>query len=194
MSKIIGLTGGIGSGKSKVVTLFRSLGVPCYVADAAAKRLMTSSNKLQKQLIELLGEDVYKEGALNRPYIAKIVFSDPEKLKSLNQLVHPMVGEDFQQWVQLQKAPYVVKEVAILFENNGHLAVDKSLLITAPNQLKIKRVMARDGSSENEVLARMKNQWEDKQRIPLADYHIENVEWEVTHQKVLALHQHFLKL
>lgn len=194
MSKIIGLTGGIGSGKSKVVTLFRSLGVPCYVADEAAKRLMTSSNKLQKQLIELLGEDVYKEGALNRPYIAKIVFSDPEKLKSLNQLVHPMVGEDFQQWVQLQKAPYVVKEVAILFENNGHLTVDKSLLITAPNQLKIKRVMARDGSSENEVLARMKNQWEDKQRIPLADYHIENVEWEVTHQKVLALHQHFLKL
>lgn len=194
MPKIIGLTGGIGSGKSKVVSLFRSLGVPCYVADVEAKRLMITSEKLQKQLTDLLGEEVYVAGNLNREYIAQIIFSDANKLKALNELVHPAVADDFQHWLKNQKAPYVIKEVAILFENNGHLAVDKSLLITAPTELRIKRVIERDKSSKEAVIARMNNQWEDKQRIPLADYHFENIEWQETQKKVIDLHQRFLNL
>lgn len=194
MPKIIGLTGGIGSGKSKVVSLFRSMGVPCYVADIEAKKLMATSEKLQKQLIDLLGEQAYEGGVLNRAYIAGIVFADADKLKALNQLVHPAVAEDFQAWLKIQTAPYVIKEVAILFENNGHLAVDKSLLITAPIELRIKRVVERDKSSKEAVIARMNNQWKDEQRIPLADYHFENIEWEETQQKVMELHQLFLNL
>lgn len=194
MPKIIGLTGGIGSGKSKVVSLFRSMGVPCYVADVEAKKLMVTSEKLQQQLIDLFGEQAYEGGVLNRAYIAEIVFFDADKLKALNQLVHPAVAEDFKAWLKNQTAPYVIKEVAILFENDGHLAVDKSLLITAPPELRIKRVVERDKSSKEAVIARMNNQWKDEQRIPLADYHFENIEWEETQQKVMELHQRFLNL
>lgn len=194
MPKVIGLTGGIGSGKSRVAEVFLSLGVPCYIADKAAKRLMVEDSKLKQAIIELFGEAAYSNHTLNRKHIGEIVFHDTSKLAALNAIVHPAVGKDFEQWLSLQNASYVIKEVAILFETGGHNFVDKSVLVTAPKALRIARVMERDNCSEAEVLARMANQWEDEKRIPLADYVLENIEWSTTQKTIQSLHQTFLTL
>ena len=144
MPKIIGLTGGIGSGKSRVVSVFIALGVPCYIADQAAKKLMINNAMVKQQILDLFGEKAYDQNGLNRAYIGELVFKDPEKLKALNAIVHPAVAQDFSEWVSQQDCPYVIKEVAILFETGGYKAVDQSLLITAPNEVRLQRAMQRD--------------------------------------------------
>ncbi len=194
MAKIIGLTGGIGSGKSKVASAFAALGVPCYIADSEAKKLMQASPEVKEKLIALFGTEAYQDNVLNRTHIGDIVFHDPEKLKALNTIVHPAVGKHFAHWLTLQQAPYVIKEVAILFETGGQAFVDKSLLVTAPLELRIERVMQRDGCTKEAVLARINNQWKDEQRIPLADYVLENIDWSSTNQQIQALHNRFLSL
>ena len=194
MPKIIGLTGGIGSGKSRVVTLFNALGVPCYVADIEAKRLMDSDPEVKAAVTALFGDLAYVNGALNRHHLGQIVFANPEKLKALNAIVHPAVAKDFSAWFEQQNAPYVIKEVAILFETGGHKNVDKTILITAPEAIKIERVMLRDNVSAEEVKARMRNQWTDDQRKPLADYILENIDWHQTSLQIEALHEKFLAL
>lgn len=191
MPTIIGLTGGIGSGKSRVAALFSSFGVPCYIADQRAKELMTKDKELMQGIRNLFGPKAYTNGELNRQYIGKIVFETPKQLAALNALVHPVVAKDFDHWLIKQEYPYVIKEVAILFETGGHKAVDISLLVTAPKDIRIARVMKRDQCTKDEVLARMANQWEDKQRIPLANYVIENIDWNQTVERVEALHQQF---
>lgn len=194
MAKIIGLTGGIGSGKSTVAKEFSTLGVPCYIADQAAKKLMTQDKFLKQKIITLFGEEAYLEGQLNRTRIGQIVFNAPEKLKVLNSLVHPAVAKDFKQWLVKQNHPYVIKEVAILFETGGHEMVDKTLLITAPKELRISRVIDRDNTTREAVLSRIASQWEDDKRRPLADYIIENKTWSVTQKATHALHKEFLTL
>ena len=194
MPKIIGLTGGIGSGKSRVVKLFESLNVPCYIADIEAKRIMNTNQDVKAAVKNLFGKEAYIEEQLNRPYIGQIVFSSPEKLKALNAIVHPAVAKDFTTWVAAQTSPYVIKEVAILFETGGYKQVDKSILITAPKEIRINRVMQRDNATKEEVLARMNNQWSDEQRISLADYSIENIDWEKTKKSIRALHEKLLAL
>lgn len=194
MPKIIGLTGGIGSGKTRIVKVFSDMGVPCYVADDAAKRLMGQDALVIQQIKDLLGEKAYDTAGLNRAYIGEIVFSDPQKLQALNAIVHPAVAKDFSLWFALQKAPYVIKEVAILFETGGYKAVDQTLLITAPKEVRLARAMQRDQVNKAAILARMNNQWEDEQRIPLADHMINNMVWEDTLKEIERLHRYFLSL
>ena len=194
MPKIIGLTGGIGSGKSRVVAVFTTLGVPCYIADQAAKKLMVDNARVKQQIIDLFGENAYNQNGLNRAYIGELVFKDSQKLAALNAIVHPAVAQDFSVWVSQQDYPYVIKEVAILFETGGHKAVDQSLLITAPKEIRLQRAMQRDQSTKEEVLARMNNQWEDEQRLPLASHVIENLAWKDTEKEIKRLHKYFLSL
>ena len=194
MPKIIGLTGGIGSGKSRVVEVFTTLGVPCYIADQAAKKLMINNAMVKQQIKDLFGEKAYNQNGLNRTYIGELVFKDPEKLKALNAIVHPAVAQDFSGWVSQQDCPYVIKEVAILFETGGYKAVDQSLLITAPKEVRLQRAMQRDQITKEEVLARMNNQWEDEQRLPLASHVIKNLTWKDTEKEIKRLHKYFLSL
>ena len=193
MPKIIGLTGGIGSGKSKVALRFLALGIPCYIADDRAKDLMNISAHLKEAVCKVFGSESYLDGVLNRPYIANVVFKDANALAQLNTLVHPIVAQDFIEWVAKQKAPYVIKEAAILFENGGSKLCDSVILITAPEAVRLKRVLARDNSSVEAIQDRMSKQWSDARKIPLADYHIENMEWDDTVLKINAIYQELIQ-
>lgn len=194
MPKIIGLTGGIGSGKSRIVAVFTALGVPCYIADQEAKKLMVDNARVKQQIIDLFGEKAYNQNDLNRAYIGELVFNDSQKLAALNAIVHPAVAQDFSVWVSQQDYPYVIKEVAILFETAGYKAVNQSILITAPKEIRLQRAMKRDQCTKEEVLARMNNQWEDEQRLPLASHVIENLAWKDTEKEIKRLHKYFLSL
>ena len=194
MPNIVGITGGIGSGKTRIVELFESLGVPCYIADREAKRLMNEDADVKKAIIGLFGDEAYASGILDRTLLGNIVFTQPQKLNALNAIVHPAVAKDFKNWVDNQHYPYVIKEVSILFETGGYKQVDKTLLITAPKETRIARVMKRDASSKKSIIDRMQNQWSDDKKIPLADFVIENSVWEQTKKEVKQLHQQFLNL
>lgn len=194
MPNIVGITGGIGSGKTRIVELFESLGVPCYIADREAKRLMNEDADVKKAIIGLFGNEAYASGILDRTLLGNIVFTQPQKLNALNAIVHPAVAKDFKNWVDNQHYPYVIKEVAILFETGGYKQVDKTLLITAPKETRIARVMKRDASSKKSIIDRMQNQWSDDKKISLADFVIENSVWEQTKKEVKQLHQQFLNL
>ena len=193
MPRIIGLTGGIGSGKSKVALRFSALGVPCYIADDRAKDLMNTSAYLKDAVCKVFGPESYLDGVLNRPYIANVVFKDATALAQLNALVHPAVAQDFIEWVAKQEAPYVIKEAAILFENGGSKLCDSIILITAPEAVRLDRVLARDNSSVEAIQDRMSKQWSDARKIPLADYHIENMEWSDTILKIDTIHQELIQ-
>ena len=193
MPKIIGLTGGIGSGKSKIALRFSALGIPCYIADDRAKDLMNTSAHLKEAVCKVFGSESYLDGVLNHPYIANLVFKDASALAQLNALVHPAVAQDFIEWVAVQEAPYVIKEAAILFENGGSKLCDSVILITAPEALRLKRILERDNSSVEAIQDRMSKQWSDDRKIPLADYHIENMEWDDTVLKIDAIHQKLIQ-
>ncbi len=185
---IVGLTGGIGSGKSTVANMFRELNVPVYDSDLEAKELMTSSPVIKESIIELLGTKAYSEGELNRRFIASKVFKDSHLLKQLNDIVHPEVRKHFLSWTNTQTSNYVVQETALIFENKARDKYDYVLLVTAPIELRLQRVMDRDGVSEKEVLDRMKNQMEDSDKIELADFCIENIHLTTTQKEVKKLH------
>lgn len=186
---IVGLTGGIGSGKTTVANMFKALGVPVYIADKEAKKLMVNSTEIKSEVIALLGQASYNpDASLNRNFISEQVFNSPEKLEALNQIVHPRVGIHFKAWVKSQTGNYVIKEAAILFENDGYKKCDKTILVTAPEEVRVERVLQRDNSSREAVLARMNNQWPDSKKIPLADYHLQNVNLEETKAQVKLLH------
>lgn len=192
---IVGLTGGIGSGKSTVAGYFEKLGIPVYIADDRAKALMVTNAELKAGIIDLLGETAYMpDGRLNRAYIAGQVFNKASLLDSLNALVHPAVGKDFKRWTNQQQSPYVIKEAAILFENGNYKSADKNILVTAPEEVRIQRVMDRDGVPRASVLARMKHQWPDNEKIPLADYVIENIDLQQTQLQVNSLHEQLILL
>lgn len=190
----VGLTGGIGSGKSTVAAFFEDLGIPVYVADLQAKYLMENDAQLRDQITALLGASAYKDGQLNRGYVAEQVFGNAELLQDLNSLVHPAVRRDFQRWASLQKAPYVVQEAAILFENGGYQNFDKMILVTAPEGERLRRVMARDKASEADVRARMDHQWPDDRKRPLADFEIRNDTLPHVLQQVEEVHGELLEL
>ncbi|MFL1896492.1 dephospho-CoA kinase [Aquimarina sp. 2-A2] len=191
--KIVGLTGGIGSGKSTIANMFKSLGVPIYIADIEAKKLMNNDPKVQCALINLFGEKAYIEGALNRAFIADQVFKDKALLEKLNAIVHPAVAQHFENWKNRQNAKYGIKEVAILFENKGQEQCDHTILVTAPEELRIQRVLDRDDTSVEKIKQRMNNQWNDSQKIPLADFVIQNIDLKEAKKQVLELHQKFME-
>ena len=190
--KIIGLTGGIGSGKTTVARMFQQLGVPIYIADDEAKKLMHTS-RVSKKIINLFGEQAYANHQLNNLFIAQIVFNDKTKLQQLNAIVHPEVRKHFHQWVKKQNAPYVIKENAILFEANDAKNCDLIIVVTATKDVKLSRIQQRDNSSIEEIEARMNNQWPDEKKVSLADYVIDNSKSiPETQQQVLLLHQRIL--
>ena len=186
--KIIGLTGGIGSGKTTVAQLFSELGVPIYIADTEAKKLMDSSKVIRRKLVALLGEDAYSGTKLNRKFVADKIFNDKFLLDAVNAVIHPKVAAHFKKWVSKQKATYVIKEAAILFENGSYKDCDMVILVTAPKQMRINRVMARDNTSKAEIEQRMNNQWSDEKKLKLADIIIENIDLKTTKNKVEAIH------
>ncbi|NND80429.1 MAG: dephospho-CoA kinase [Maribacter sp.] len=186
---IVGLTGGIGSGKSTVAKMFKKLGVPVYNSDKKAKRLMKNSKKLRASIKALLGEEAYDGKNLNKAYIAEKIFWDKSLMNQLNGIVHPAVRKDFTAWAKKQEAAYVIQEVAILFENGLHEFYDKIILVTAPERVRLKRVLERDGASTSDILARMGNQWPDARKMEMSDYVIENLLLEDTVLKVAEIHK-----
>ncbi|WP_093405431.1 dephospho-CoA kinase [Salegentibacter flavus] len=186
---VVGLTGGIGSGKTTVANFFRELGIPVYIADEAGKRLMLSSEEIKKEVRELFGEQAYPGDEPDRKYIASQVFNDSEKLEALNNIIHPAVAADFQRWLSRQNAPYIIYEAAILFESGGNEKCDRTILVTAPHDEKIKRLQFRDNSEIEEIEARMANQWSDEKKLKLADFQIKNTDLALTKSQVEELHE-----
>ena len=187
----VGLTGGIGSGKTTIANIFKQLGVPIYFSDNRAKYLMLNNQFLRESLISLFGDKVVVNGLLNRSYIASKVFSKPKELIKLNALVHPFVQKDFDDWSTSQCSVYVIKEAAILFETGANKLLDKVVLVESPKDLKVSRVMLRDGMKNEEVLMRMSKQWSDDQKRTYADYIIYNDEENPLINQILKLHSIF---
>lgn len=184
MTKIIGLTGGIGSGKTMVAKYIESLGIPVYIADDEAKKLM-NSEKVISEVSHAFGNEVIENGVLNREKIAQIVFNDPEKLQKLNTIVHPKVKAHFDDWVKKHKeSSFVVKETAILFETGGDIYCDAIITVIAPLEIRLQRVIKRDKTDKDSVLKRMQSQWTDEQRIAKSNYIINNISVKETHKEI----------
>ena len=178
MTKIIGLTGGIGSGKTTIAKLFEAEGIPIYISDEEAKKIMSFPETV-KAIETVFGPEVILNQQIDRKKLAAIVFNDETQLKLLNEIVHPLVKKHFEDWVQAkQNFPFIIKEAAILFESGSDQFCDKIITVTASQETRIKRVMQRDHVSEQEVLERMKNQWSDEERIAKSDFVIENENFE----------------
>lgn len=183
MTKIIGLTGGIGSGKTTVARRFEQAGFPVYLADDAGKRVMEYP-QVQQAIVQALGEEVWNGKALDRQIIANKVFQDKAALAALNAIVHPAVAKDFADWCNQQNADYVIKEAAILFESGSYQACDIVITVVADENTRINRVMQRDGINEEQVRARMRNQWSDEEKIKRSDYIIRNDSFDEMEQQV----------
>lgn len=186
--KVIGLTGGIGSGKTTVANMFAELGVPVFIADVEAKRLMNSSKIIRRKLIKNFGEQAYIDNILNRPYIANLVFNDKTLLQTLNSIVHPKVHQSFKRWLKKQNAAYVIYEAAIIFELGRESEFDQTILVVTDFETKLERLIERDNSTRAEVESRMNNQWTDHKKIPLATYVITNKTLKDTQLQVRKIH------
>ena len=191
--KIVGLTGGIGSGKSTVLNQFENLGINTYCADKAAKKLINSDKDLIKSIKNLFGDNVYKNNILDTVMLSKIVFEDPHKLKSLNSIIHPAVAKDFESFIKTKNGDYIVKEVAIIFETNTEDNYNKIILIRAPLEERIKRVILRDNLSREDVIKRVNNQIDDSTIIDNCDYVIENINLKDLKEKVLKIHKDLIR-
>jgi len=190
----VGLTGGIGSGKSYISKVFLALGIPLYNADEQAARLTASSKSILQKLQENFGDKVIEEGKLQRSKLADIVFKNPAKLSVLNAIIHPAVEEDFKSWLPEQNsARYVIKEAAILFETGSYKQLDYNILVCSDIDHRIDRLILRDGISEEDIKHRMANQWSDEQKKPLADFIISNTGTELVVPQVIKIHQKLLK-
>jgi dephospho-CoA kinase len=190
----IGLTGGIGSGKSTVAQLFEVLGIPVYYADDAAKQLMNTDAELKMVIQKHLGIEIYKNNKLDRQYLASIVFNDPAKLDLLNSIVHPATIRDAEQWMKQQTSPYAIKEAALLFESGAAEHTDYVIGVYAPEDLRIKRTMDRDGLNREEVLKRISRQIDEEMKMKLCDFIINNDEQQLIIPQVMELHEKLLLL
>ena len=187
--KIVGLTGGIGSGKTTVAHMFKVLGVPIYIADLEAKKLMNTSKVLKRKLVALLGEEAYGTDGLNRVYIASKIFTDKTLLDKMNALVHAKVAKHFKQWLEKQTADYVIKESAIIFEHQMESQFDCIILVTTNKDERIKRVLSRDHTSKEKIESIMKHQLSDSETMHKADFIIVNNDLEDTKKQVLKTHK-----
>jgi dephospho-CoA kinase len=190
----IGLTGGIGSGKTTVAQIFNVLGIPVYSSDDAAKRLMNEDEDLKKKIIESFGKESYQNGELNRKYVANEAFSDPKKIKLLNSMVHPATIKDASAWMEKQNAPYVIKEAALIFESGSDQFLDYVIGVKSPLNLRIERTMKRNNVTAEEVASRMKLQMDEVEKMNRCDFIIVNDEKEMLIPQVLSLHQKFLEV
>ena len=184
MTKIIGLTGGIGSGKTTVANHFIGAGIPVYIADDEARKIMQSPEIL-REIEKIFGSVIFKNEVLNRQKLAEIVFSNSDKLKQLNAIIHPAVKKHFGNWIlNYKNSPFVIYETAILFESGSYKDCDKIITVTAPLESRIERVIQRDKTSRENVLKRIKMQWTDDQRLGKSDFVIENINPEITKSEV----------
>jgi dephospho-CoA kinase len=184
MAKIIGLTGGIGSGKTTVANYFLSKGIPVYIADDEARKIMRSG-EIIKAIKNAFGESFFEGDLLNREKLAETVFNNPEELKRLNAIVHPAVKKHFKQWIlEHDTFPYVIYEAAILFESGNYKDFDLIITVTAPVESRIQRVINRDNTTRNQVLKRINAQWTDKQRVSKSNYVVENIDSDTTEKKI----------
>ncbi|UFH45926.1 dephospho-CoA kinase [Flavobacterium galactosidilyticum] len=184
MTKIIGLTGGIGSGKTTIAKYMHSFGIPLYIADDQARKLM-ESHEIVHAIKKKFGEVIFDKEILNRAKLAEIVFNEPEKLEELNAIIHPAVKSDFKEWLlQNKSAPFIIYEAAILFESGNYLNCDYIITVVAPIDIRIERVMKRDKTSRELILKRMEAQWTDEQRVSKSDFVIENEDLKTAKQKV----------
>jgi dephospho-CoA kinase len=179
MPKVIGLTGGIGSGKTHVARLFAQKGVPIYISDIEAKNIMNSM-PVVSEIKKMFGEDIYEAEELNRKKLAQIVFNDSQQLQKLNDLVHPLVKQHFLDWKSKQTTAYVLKESAILFESDSYKDCDIVITVEAPVEVRINRVIKRDKISQEEVESRMSKQWSESQRTSKSNYIIQNIDFDET--------------
>ena len=184
MAKIIGLTGGIGSGKTTIAKYIHSFGIPLYIADDQARKLM-QSQKIIDAIKNIFGEEIFDKEILDRAKLAKIVFNEPEKLEKLNAIIHPAVKSDFKEWLlQYKSAAFIIYEAAILFESGNYKNCDYIITVVAPIDTRIERVMKRDSTSRELIIKRMEAQWTDEQRVAKSDFVIENDNLETAKQKV----------
>lgn len=190
----VGITGGIGSGKSTVAGIFEVLGIPVYYADDAAKRMMNENEELKEKIKHQFGNHVYTDGKLNRKRLAEIVFNAPEKLEQLNALTHPATIKDAENWMKKQTTPYSIKEAALIFESGAQENLDYVIGVTAPATLRIQRTMQRDRVSREEVIARMDKQMDENIKMKLCDFVLRNDEQELLLPQVIALHEKLLSL
>ena len=185
----VGLTGGIGSGKTTVCIIFKSLGIPVYNADTQAKQLMNTDPELKALLQGYFGNDIYRNGALDRHRLAAIIFTDKTALEKVNSWVHPAVARDFEQWCARQTSPYVLEEAAIIFESHIAHRFDKTILVTAPDSVRIERVCARDHVTPEIVRQRIANQWSEEKKKAIADFVIYNDNIQLVTPQVMEIHR-----
>lgn len=190
---VVGLTGGIGSGKTTVANFFKKLGIPIYIADVEAKKLMNKSKVLQRKIKKLFGEEAYINGELNRPFVAGKIFNNEDLLSQMNAIVHPKVGKHFKKWAEKQNAPYVIKEAAILFENSSYKHCDYIITVIIDEEIRMQRILDRDNTSKAKVRAIMNNQWKDDDKVKLSDFVIKNNKLKETENQVLTIHKELLK-
>lgn len=191
--KIVGLTGGIGSGKTTISKYFESFGIPVYIADVEAKGLMSRSIIIKRKLGLLFGELAYKDGELNRPFLASKIFTDKTLLLKMNAIVHPKVASHFKRWLKKQDAPYVIKEAAIIFENKSESQYDYIITVIAAEDLRIQRVMKRDNASKEKIEAIIKNQLSDVEKIKKSDFVITNNSLDSVNREVNEIHYQILE-
>ena len=193
--KIIGLTGGIGSGKSSVLEIFKKIGISTYNADESAKKIINSDKKIIYSIKQLFGEDIYDENKLNSKLVSKIVVNDKEKLKSLNSIIHPAVAIDFDNFCfKHRNETYIVKEAAIIFETKTENLFNKIIYVKAPKEVRIDRVMQRDNLSRDDVLNRIQNQINETSIIDKCDFIIDNINFTELEEKVLEIHNTLISL
>ena len=193
--KIIGLTGGIGSGKSSVLEIFKKIGISTYNADESAKELISSDKKIIHSIKQLFGDDIYNENRLNSKLVSKIVFNDKEKLKSLNSIIHPAVALDFEKFCfDHREKTYIVKEAAIIFETKSENIFDKIIYVKAPKEIRIDRVIQRDKLSRDDVLNRIQNQVNETSIIDKCDFIIDNINYTDLEEKVMEIHNTLINL
>ena len=188
----VGLTGGIGSGKSTVARVFGVLGIPVFNADEESKLLLTENEVMKRAVMTAFGERVYPNGELDRAALASIVFADPEALAQLSAIAHPAVRKRSAQWVDQQRSPYVLLEAALLVDTGWYKSLAQLIVVSAPEEERVKRVIARDSASAEQVLLRIRNQVSEEQRLQVANMVIENDGHEMIIPQVLALHERLL--
>ncbi len=190
----LGVTGGIGSGKTSVCRVFDVLGIPVFSADREAQVIMETDNTIIRSLNSITGKDLYVAGKLDRMQLASIIFNDSSVIQKVNSMVHPAVFDRFRKWVQAQAAPYVIMEAAILFESGASKYVDRIATVDAPVEQRIERVILRNKLTREQVMERMRNQMDDAERIRLADYVINNSENDMIIPAILKIHEEILTL
>ena len=188
----IGLTGGLGSGKSTVAHIFEVLGIPVYYADAASKRLMNDNEKVKADVQNAFGKEVYPDGKLDRKYLAEIVFNDESKLELLNSIVHPATLCDAEEWLKKQTTAYAIKEAALIFESGSNKFLDFVIGVRSPLTLRLQRAIKRDNISGDEAMLRINKQMDEEEKINLCDFVIVNDEQQMIIPQVLALHKSLL--